>query len=120
MEVVNKENYKCFGNNAILNKPSFHSVAAISYEINSGNELDEFDKKSWINNDAILQISDCNRSISLDFAFGNEDYENSLYKINLLKNMLNEFSKDLEEARNFYLELKSKQDLMTEDDGNNN
>lgn len=65
----------------LLNRPGFHSTAAISGNLSK-----------WGYSE--LHISDCDRKISLEFNFSGaekDEYENSLYKLDQLTEAIEEF-----------------------------
>lgn len=80
-------------NNAILNKPNYHSVAAVSWYILVTQDT------QWV--DGSVSISDCSRAITLDLCYGEEqeDYENSLHKVDVLIDKLEELKQALIESR---------------------
>lgn len=77
-----------------LNKPGYHSNAFVQTEVIS----DKKDK--WV--DATISISDCSRTIHLDFgSYGGDKLgtiENNLYKLNLLIEQLDAFREEYTEA----------------------
>lgn len=90
--------------NAILNKPGFHSVAAMSHEVNVGNASIS----------AGIDLSDCTRSINLDFnVYSNDptkDFENNLFKINTLIRELEDFRKNLIKGQKILKENKKEKE----------
>ena len=92
---------KVVGGNALLNKPGFHSIGAISYNIERS-PASEGGLRSYLI--ASVCISDCDRKVMLDFDIDDnspkrrrEEYENSLYKIDVLISELQAFRRDYEE-----------------------
>jgi hypothetical protein len=78
--------------NAMLNRPGFNTVAAISWAI----EIAE-NGHSYYDS---INISDCSKVISLDFNFENEfEYNNSIHKIDTLMTQLKAFKRALIAAR---------------------
>jgi hypothetical protein len=76
------------GARALLNLPGHQSTACIVAEIDL--ETD----RSYP--DYTFKISDCDRSISLDFNFNSEaERENNLYKIDTLISVIREFRKGI-------------------------
>jgi len=62
-----------FAKSSLLNIPGYHSIAAISIQLkNYGNE-----KKPWAGISGEMNISDCSRSISLNFDMNNEKERNN-------------------------------------------
>ncbi len=66
------------GHRAMLNLPGYHSTAAIVAEVRDGGRGGGYAF-------ATLQISDCQRSVSLEFNVNEPDeFENNLYKIDTI------------------------------------
>lgn len=88
---------KSWGQKKFLNGVKFHSVAAISYRFNV--ERDSYSGKhcyAW----GDMSISDCSRTITLDLGMDNqEEYENSLAKINALLETVKQAKKDIIAAK---------------------
>jgi len=87
---------RSWGKAKFLNKPGFHSVAAISYKIELEKVLRSDDHESPFGS---VTISNCNRSIELDISAENDQaYENSLYKLDTLIEVLQAARKDHKRA----------------------
>ena len=70
---------------SLLNKPGKHSTAAISYYLTDSAHIE-----------ASLHISDCNRSITLEFEmYTKSDLTNSFFKINQLRKAIDYLEADL-------------------------
>lgn len=79
------------GGSALLNLPSNHSIAAISFNV------EVYAERSW--SDGGVQISDCSRSINLDLSFESEEqHKNALYKLDTLIRVLQEAREAVESA----------------------
>lgn len=110
METISKKFYKKFGNNSILNSPGFEESAAISYQISVGCDSEDLSPNYHLDERGVLTISDCNRSIRLNLNVKDEDnFYNSLNKLDILRKIIEEAIKDLINARKFYLEVESEQ-----------
>lgn len=87
---------KKFAISALLNKPGFHSTAAIAAHVKAPRCYNK--KGRYI--DGTITISDCIRAIDLDVSGTKpEDYDNALYKIDTLISVLTEFRKAYVKAR---------------------
>lgn len=83
----------------LLNKPGFHSTAAISSVIKISFEEDGVGKKNGFV-DINFQMSDCHRSINLDFPIGDEArFDNSMFKIQTLIDHMVEFRDGMIKSR---------------------
>lgn len=96
-----KSKFKKCGNK-ILNRAGHHSVAAVSHEVdNTYSAFFEKDKDVDVgyNSEGInagLTISDCNRTVTLNFdIFDKEEEINSLHKINSLVKEIEQFRANL-------------------------
>ena len=89
-----------FANNSLLNLPGHHSTAAISWNV--------IVEPSRNHAPSDLDISDCSRAINLAFIVDDEleDFENSIFKVNVLISELNKFKKALYKARKIHLKYK--------------
>ena len=76
---------------SMLNKPGYHSIAAVSYAVS----ICEYGKnKGQRDKDTSLHISSCDSNIELQFDWEREDDKsNSLYRIETLRKALNELEK---------------------------
>lgn len=89
---------KVYGRRAMLNLPGFESTAAITAEIVSG-------EYGW---EADIKISDCSRQITLSIcdpassSTADERYENDLYKVDTLIDVLKEFRKGMVRVRRYH------------------
>ena len=84
-----------FGVSSLLNKPKFHSTAAIAIKISLDYNFPS----------GHLYISDCTRTISLNLDFDSEEeMDNSLFKLNKIVDVCNAAIKNIEGNRNNYLE----------------
>lgn len=88
-----------------LNKDGYHSLAGICIDIN-------FEEDSSFPFYMSLAISNCDRSIELSFDNGSlENYDNNIYKLTQLKEVLENATKFLVENREIYnQELKNKEE----------
>lgn len=107
MFISNKKFEIIFASNSILNKPGFNTVAACSYKINV-TDLSAVPKEKvnefWVADDMTLTISGCSRTVDLDLDFSTEEeMANSLYKLQKLKQIIEEAEVDLKSARKIYL-----------------
>lgn len=92
---------KLWGNSRVLNKPGFHSVAAIAYRVSISKGYGS--KKWWTSGS--LQISDCTRVIELDLdSTTAPQLDNSLHKLDTIIEMCEQAKKDLQKAHTKALE----------------
>lgn len=88
-----------------LNKPFHHSDGTIFSSLVV--EKENGNKNSYINWEAQFRMSDCNRTIDLNFYLNDEeDHENNLYKVDVMINHLKEFKRALERGGKLYFEMK--------------
>jgi hypothetical protein len=78
---------------AFLNKPGYHGSAHIMYNIciETNSEGERYGYASF-------DLGDCSRKVSLDFSFDPEQRENSIHKLSLLVEKLQDFEERLIEA----------------------
>lgn len=106
-----------FSESKLLNKPGFNATAAVSYTLklskNTSNTTHVYD-------DGVIIISDCSKVISLDFSFSDEEeFDNSIFKIDTMIEVLNNFKRDLIQARDLFLNEKLIIDNKVYDEKNN-
>jgi hypothetical protein len=93
------------GKRAMLNLPGYHSTGAIVAEVKV---------RKGSNPTCTFQLADCDRSLSLDFDFyGSDkdaDWENNIYKCEMLFEAISEFRKVLNAEHRKYLRRKAKED----------
>lgn len=84
---------KWHGRRALLNRTGHHSTAAIVAEVQDMSDMPADRTEYWDNiPDAIVQISDCNRSVNIEINWDTEDdRSNSLHKIDTMLDTLTEF-----------------------------
>jgi hypothetical protein len=86
---------RVYGMRSMLNLPGFESTAAVVAEVA---------EKSW-GWECSIQISDCDRKVSLSFCdpghseTTEEQYENDLYKVDTLIGALQEFRSGMKRRR---------------------
>lgn len=98
-----KPKYKYY-KREFLNKPKYHTIAFILASIEKSDGC-------YREYDCELSIGDCSRIINLDLDLcSNEDYKNSMYKLDKLINILSEFRDKFKESREEYLEYKEDDD----------
>lgn len=96
-----KKKYK-FSFNGMLNRVGHQSTAAISGSV-LVTKRKRADGSLYVYSDVDFQISDCSRTIGLDFNIDSKnEFENSISKCNILINSLVEYKKALQEARDRY------------------
>lgn len=77
------------GGRALLNLPGHHSTAAIVAEINTPSNSERYAY-------AHVTISDCSRTISLEFSPGDESqHVNDLHKVDVMIDVLRKFRRGL-------------------------
>ncbi|MBM7787075.1 hypothetical protein [Tenggerimyces flavus] len=77
-----------------LNRPRHHTGAHVIARV----ELVQYKKSPWYV-DSSLRLADCYRVIELDFEIRNKtDVKNALHKAKLLRDLLDDFTKSLEDA----------------------
>lgn len=87
------QNRKVTGARAMLNLPGHHSTGAIAAEVWT-------DGPGKYDTHAFVQISDCDRKITLDFSPSDPDaHENDLYKVDTLIASLRAFRRGLVAAQ---------------------
>ena len=89
---------KRFLRRRFLNRRGFHAGAYVLASC----DIDEFryrDEAPRYTVDADLTVADCGRVVSLDFCVGSEnDARNALYKVRLLRDVVDDFAAALEGA----------------------
>jgi hypothetical protein len=82
------------GGRELLNPPGFQSTAAIVAEVRNSKHPDNNRYYSQV---ALIQISDCDRKVTLDFAPGESPAQDEadLYKVDTLLRVLKDFRKGL-------------------------
>lgn len=92
------------GGSSLLNKSKYHSIAAIAWNVTVSKGT------KWV--DGSLSISDCNRAVYLDTSFGikEEDFENSIFKIETLIAVLEGVKRGLKEARKVQLAIQEQKE----------
>lgn len=107
-------------NNVILNLPGYFSTAAIAYYL----ELEQYSGL-----DGQITISDCARTINLDFSVYERDgkyydideslktFANNLHKAIVLQSMIQEFIDNYEEMKDKFIdELKARNEKIKENE----
>lgn len=101
-----------------LNKEKFHSLAAVYGEIIAewNNKSDKEKGKPPVHESIAFNISDCVRRIDIQFDTNNEEeWENSIEKIEKLESFVSEFKQHLYELRDMTKErVKNKKEDLTD------
>lgn len=90
-------NEQFHGGRSMLNNPGYHSTAAMVAEIEDSStwkipENNADDYMYWSRPTSTLTVSDCTRSITMDFDWDSQrDRDNSLHKIDVMINLLTRF-----------------------------
>jgi hypothetical protein len=108
------KNKKAF--NAVLNLPGFNSTAAISFGLDDASTyIGDFKIKQYYNHPS-LHISGCNSTITIDLDYTEEeDYKNSLFKLNQLERSIARAKQLLEEAQLFNKQIiEAKREFYTQ------
>jgi hypothetical protein len=88
-----------------LNLPNHNTTASIVTKVNVDKEYKD-DKLVGMYLGTTFNISDCDRKIALDFAVNNqENYDNSIYKLDTLINNIRKFKSGIIKARAIQLEV---------------
>ncbi len=105
-----KNRYRKFhGTGTLLNNPGFHSTAAIMATVEDSSEWVEeaSDKKTYtsaITPETVLNISDCDRTIRMDFDWDSEEArQNSLDKVDKMLLALTTFRASLQLEQERYV-----------------
>lgn len=95
---------KRLGSGSLLNKPTHHSTAAISYSITECYRKGKYDSHPQ------LCISDCSEVVNLDFRYETKrDYKNSKFKIKAIRKVLDKLERDLEHARRHNIQVEEEE-----------
>lgn len=99
------------GGRALLNKKGHQSTAAMVAEItDTGAKITSHRYYPY----ALLQMSDCDRSINWDFEWSDKaDRENNLYKVNTMLGLLTKFRDGMELEIERYEAREGKQDEIS-------
>jgi len=93
-----------FGKKAFLNNDGFHTVASVAYCF----ELENLDSGRPYGY-GTMWFNDCSRIIALDLQFlEKEDYENSLFKLEAIRDNVDSAISDLKKAREGYVKASRK------------
>lgn len=90
-----------------LNLDDHHSDATICTTFNF------YSEEIYTNHDGSIMIRDCNHKVTLSVGVedeGDDSFENSMHKIDVIVNTLLAFKNDLKDARKEYLRRKQKID----------
>lgn len=99
-------NYSFFKDNALLNKD--YGIAAIAgkVEVFKGKQQSQDkDFKPYIESQCEFLIADCNKKIHLELGLHDNQFNNSISKLTILKNMLDNMIKHMKKAKKHFDKL---------------